>query len=46
VDDEAMAEWRKTAENTYSRIRGSLVPPEIFDEVQRLRDEFQSKNRP
>jgi TRAP-type C4-dicarboxylate transport system substrate-binding protein len=44
VGDEAMAEWKETAESAYTRIRGNLVPPEIFDEVQRLRDAFQSKN--
>jgi TRAP-type C4-dicarboxylate transport system substrate-binding protein len=43
VDEEAAAEWRRAAESAYSRIRGKMVPPEIFDEVKRLRDEFQSK---
>jgi TRAP-type C4-dicarboxylate transport system substrate-binding protein len=43
VGEEALAQWRSAAESAYSRIRGTLVPPEIFDEVKRLRDEFQSK---
>ena len=29
-------EWRKVAESCYPRIRGGVVPPEFFDEVQRL----------
>lgn len=28
--------WRRVAESSYPRIRGTVVPPEFFDEVQRL----------
>ena len=42
LNDEARSEWREAAENAYPRIRGKLVPPEIFDEVVRLRDEFRT----
>ena len=38
VAPEIEAEWAKAAEGVYSRIRGTIVPPEMFDEVRRLRD--------
>ena len=44
LNDAARAEWRKAAESAYPRVRGNLVPPEIFDEVVRLRDEFRTKS--
>ena len=44
LNDAARAEWRKAAESAYPRVRGKLVPPEIFDEVVRLRDEFRTKS--
>ena len=46
VDGAGLAEWRQTAEKAYSRIRGNLVPSDIFDEVVRMRDEFRAKNKP
>ena len=30
------AEWRRVAEEFYPKIRGAIVPAEMFDEVQRL----------
>jgi TRAP-type C4-dicarboxylate transport system, periplasmic component len=36
------AEWRRTAELCYPRIRGGLVPADFFDEVQRLLTEYRS----
>jgi TRAP-type C4-dicarboxylate transport system substrate-binding protein len=36
VTPEAEAEWRRTAEQLYPMIRGTLVPADLFDEVQRL----------
>jgi TRAP-type C4-dicarboxylate transport system substrate-binding protein len=36
VTPEAEAEWRRTAERLYPMIRGTLVPADLFDEVQRL----------
>jgi TRAP-type C4-dicarboxylate transport system substrate-binding protein len=33
-------EWRKMAEGLYPRIRGSLVPAETFDKVQRLLTQY------
>ena len=45
LNDAARAEWRKAAESAYPRVRGNLVPPEIFDEVVRLRDEFRKNSK-
>ena len=36
VTPELEAEWRRTAEQLYPMIRGTLVPADLFDEVQRL----------
>jgi len=36
------AAWQKTAEEIYPNIRGTIVPPPVFDEAKRLRDEFRS----
>ena len=37
---ELEAEWRTRAEAAYPKIRGGIVPAEIFDEVQRLLQEY------
>ena len=39
----AEAEWRTTAERLYPRIRGSMVPADMFDEVVRLLAEYRSR---
>lgn len=44
LNDEVRAEWRKAAEKAYPRVRDKLVPPEIFDEVVRLRDEYRTNS--
>jgi hypothetical protein len=36
VPPELEQEWRKFAEEFYPKIRGSMVPAEMFDEVRRL----------
>lgn len=40
VDAATRATWQSSAENTYARLRGSYCPADLFDEVQRLRNEF------
>ncbi len=42
VDETALAEWRRTAEAAYPQVREKLVPPDMFDRVQQLRDEFRA----
>lgn len=37
------AEWRQTAERLYPRIRGTLVPAEMFDRVQQLLTEYRAR---
>jgi len=44
VDAKARALWQKTAESTYPRIRGVIVPAEAFDEALRHRDELRKAN--
>ncbi len=42
VDGANLADWRKEAESVYPKLRGSLVPADLFDDVRRLRDEYRS----
>ena len=48
INDDVLNEWRAVAEKAYPRVRDNLVPPEIFDRVEKLRDEFrgQQANQP
>lgn len=39
-----LQEWDTTVEKMYPRIRGEIVPPEIFDEVIKLRDEYRKQH--
>ena len=39
---EIEAEWRRDAEAVYPKIRGTLVPPEIFDEVVRIMKDYRA----
>ena len=43
VTDEILDEWRAVAEKAYPRVRENLVPPEVFDRVEALRDEFRAR---
>jgi TRAP-type C4-dicarboxylate transport system substrate-binding protein len=40
VPPEIGAEWRKLSESAYPKIRGTMVPAEMFDEVVRLLKEY------
>lgn len=42
VTPEIEAEWRKTAEVVYPKIRGPIVPPDIFDETLRVLAEYRA----
>jgi TRAP-type C4-dicarboxylate transport system substrate-binding protein len=46
VDEATLAHWRSEADKTYPELRGRYAPADLFDEVQRLRDEFRQKNQP
>lgn len=41
---EAEAAWRKSVEEGYPKIRGSIVPAEMFDRVVSLLDEYRKTN--
>ena len=43
VTPQIEAEWRKLAEDVYPKIRGALVPADMFDEVQRLLKEYRAR---
>jgi TRAP-type C4-dicarboxylate transport system substrate-binding protein len=40
LDDATRALWRAEVEAVYPKLRGTLAPADLFDEVVRLRDEF------
>lgn len=40
ITPEQEAHWRKLCEDFYPKIRGSIVPADTFDEVQKLLTEF------
>jgi hypothetical protein len=40
LDPAALAEWRKQTEAVYPKMKGKMVPADLFEEVQRLRDEY------
>ena len=40
------AGWKREAEGIWPRLRGPYVPPELFDEVRRVRDEFRNGPKP
>jgi len=43
VTPQVEAEWRQFAQEVYPKIRGQMVPAEMFDEVQRLLQEYRGK---
>ncbi len=45
LDAATLADWRRQAEDAYPKIRGRIVPAELFDEAKRLRDEFRAQVR-
>ena len=42
VTPEMELDWRKAAATFYPKIKGTLVPPDIFDEVERALTEFRA----
>jgi TRAP-type C4-dicarboxylate transport system substrate-binding protein len=43
VTPEIEAAWRKAAEEVYPKIRGTIVPADLFDDVQNLVREYRAK---
>src|SRR5512146_561590 len=42
VPPDAQAEWRKIVEDVYPRIRGNIIPAEMFDAARKYRDEYRA----
>ena len=40
ADPAALAEWHKLTESLYPKFKTTMVPPDLFDQVQKLRDEY------
>jgi TRAP-type C4-dicarboxylate transport system substrate-binding protein len=45
VDAAARAEWQREAENAYPKLRGRVIPEDLFDEVVRLRNEYRARKK-
>jgi TRAP-type transport system periplasmic protein len=43
ADDATVADWRKQTEAVYPKMRGKIIPEDLFDEVRRLHDEYRAK---
>ena len=44
LDPAALAEWRKQTEAVYPKMKGKMVPADLFEEVQRLRNEYRAQH--
>ena len=42
---QAEQEWQQTVEKFYPKIRGSIVPADLFDEVRRLVLEYRAQKK-
>jgi TRAP-type C4-dicarboxylate transport system substrate-binding protein len=38
-------EWRKVVEDVYPRIRGKIIPADMFDAARKYRDEYRASHR-
>jgi TRAP-type C4-dicarboxylate transport system substrate-binding protein len=43
---QAEQEWQQMAEKFYPKIRGTIVPADLFDEVRRLVQEYRAQKKP
>lgn len=43
LDAPTTAKWRAEAEAGYPKLRGRVIPADLFDEVVKLRKEFRAK---
>ncbi len=46
VSSSVEAEWRKIVEEIHPRIRGQIIPADVFDAVVKYRDEFRNSGGP
>lgn len=40
ADAQSVAQWRQLAEAIWPKLRGGVVPADLFDQVKRLRDDY------
>jgi TRAP-type C4-dicarboxylate transport system substrate-binding protein len=40
------AQWQSEVRDSYPRLRGTLAPADLFDQVLKLRDEFRARQGP
>jgi len=43
ADAATVADWRKQAEAVYPKLKGKMIPADLFDEVQKLHEEYKTK---
>jgi TRAP-type C4-dicarboxylate transport system substrate-binding protein len=43
ANDADLADWRKQTESVYPKMRGSIIPADLFDEVRSLRDQYRAR---
>jgi TRAP-type C4-dicarboxylate transport system substrate-binding protein len=43
ISPEMQAQWRASTEKTYPEIRGTLVPADVFDQVQKLIQDYRAR---
>jgi len=43
LDAATQADWKKEAEASWPKLRGRVIPEDLFDEVIRLRNEYRAK---
>jgi TRAP-type C4-dicarboxylate transport system substrate-binding protein len=43
VDSPTFDEWLRETEAVYPKIRGKAIPSDLFDEVQRLHNEYRAR---
>ena len=43
ADDATVADWRKQTEAVYPKMRGKIIPEDLFDQARRLHEEYRSK---
>jgi TRAP-type C4-dicarboxylate transport system substrate-binding protein len=44
VGPELEAQWRRFAEAAYPRVRGTMVPPEMFDQVRAIVADYRKQH--
>lgn len=45
VPPDAQEEWRRVVEDVYPRIRGKIIPADMFDAARKYRDEYRAASR-